>query len=170
MFMDSNTHQNYHQNQQPNSGLLRFRSAPSSLLSNFDETVDCGVTKSSFESERLMSRFMSSNGGDGDVGSHSFRDFDDKSTEAAAVTYTTSQQSYSALPPHYPKQSSSAMDSSYELLAMDHQSQGKSISSNLIRQSSSPAGLFANLSAQNGIFLFCFSVSLFNIVDFLRFL
>lgn len=150
MFMDSNTHQNYHQNQQPNSGLLRFRSAPSSLLSNFDETVDCGVTKSSFESERLMSRFMSSNGGDGDVGSHSFRDFDDKSTEAAAVTYTTSQQSYSALPPHYPKQSSSAMDSSYELLAMDHQSQGKSISSNLIRQSSSPAGLFANLSAQNG--------------------
>lgn len=158
MSMDSNTHQNYPQNQQPNSGLLRFRSAPSSLIANFNETVDCGVTKGSFESERLMSRFMSSSGGNGDVGSHSFRDFDDKSpvttTEEAAVTYSTSQQSYSVWPPHYPKQSnagiSSAMDSSYELLAIDHQSQGKSISSNLIRQSSSPAGLFANVLAQNG--------------------
>ncbi|EOX93711.1 Uncharacterized protein TCM_002633 [Theobroma cacao] len=44
----------------------------------------------------------------------------------------------SRLPPHYPRQSSatssSAMDSSYELLGMDHHSQGKPITSSLLSE------------------------------------
>ncbi|EOY09423.1 Basic helix-loop-helix DNA-binding superfamily protein, putative isoform 1 [Theobroma cacao] len=148
--MDSSTHQSYqNQNNQPNSGLLRFRSAPSSLLANFTNNLDCGVNKGSFESDRLISRFMNSSSGNSEI--------EDKSGTEVGVNYANSQQSYSGLPPHYPRQSSaassSAMDSSYELLGMDHHSQGKPITSSLMRQSSSPPGLFTNLSVQNGVVL-----------------
>ncbi|PNX81357.1 hypothetical protein L195_g037375 [Trifolium pratense] len=64
------------------------------------------------------------------------------------------------LPPHYPRHgsaaatSSSAMDGSFGLvgsLGMDHEtSSHKSFGSNLLRQGSSPAGLFSNISFQNG--------------------
>lgn len=166
--MDSSTHQSYqNQNNQPNSGLLRFRSAPSSLLSNFTNGLDCGGVNNKgggFDSDRLISRFMNSSGGGGDSVT------EDKSgtaaSAAAAVNYgnnnSQSQLGYSGLPPHYPRQSSatsssSAMDnSSYELLGrMDHRSQGKPVTSSLMRQSSSPPGLFTNLSIQNGIIHSC---------------
>ncbi|GLT96133.1 hypothetical protein SLE2022_137780 [Rubroshorea leprosula] len=150
--MDSTTHQNFElQNQQPSSGLLRFRSAPSSFLSNFSGSLDSGVNKVSLDSERLISRFANSSGGGGDI--------HDKSrvtaAEAVAVTYANSQQSYSGLPPHYPRHGSvtsfsSAMDGRYEFLAAGHQTQGKSVSSSLMRQTSSPPGLFANISVQDG--------------------
>ncbi|XP_022742034.1 transcription factor bHLH130-like [Durio zibethinus] len=146
--MDSSTHQSYHNqnNNQPNSGLLRFRSAPSSRIANFVDNLDYGVNKGGFDSDRLISRFMNSSRGDSEI--------EDKSGIEAAVNYANSQQSYSGLPPHYPRQSSatssSAMDNSYELLGMNHHSPGKPITSSLMRQSSSPPGLFANLSVQNG--------------------
>ncbi|XP_022766751.1 transcription factor bHLH130-like [Durio zibethinus] len=145
--MDSSAHQSYqNQTNQPNSGLLRFRSAPSSLLANFTNSLDCGISKGSIDSERSISRFMNSSGGD--------REIEDKSGTETAVNYANPQQSYSGLPPHYPRQSSatssSTMDSSYELLGMDHHSQGKPFISSLMRQSSSPAGLFTNFSVQNG--------------------
>ncbi|GKV34626.1 hypothetical protein SLEP1_g42987 [Rubroshorea leprosula] len=150
--MDSTTHQNFElQNQQPSSGLLRFRSAPSSFLSNFSGSLDSGVNKVSLDSERLISRFANSSGGGGDI--------HDKSrvtaAEAVAVTYANSQQSYSGLPPHYPRHGSvtsfsSAMDGRYEFLAAGQQTQGKSVSSSLMRQTSSPPGLFANISVQDG--------------------
>ena len=143
--MDSSTHQSYqNQNNQPNSGLLRFRLAPSSLLANFTDSLDCGVNKGGFDSDRLVSIFMNSSDGDSEI--------EDKSGTEAAVNYANSQQGYSGLPPHYPRQSS-AMDSSYELLGMDDRSQGKPVTSSLMRQSSSPPGLFTNLSIQNGIVL-----------------
>ncbi|XVE96044.1 hypothetical protein REPUB_Repub02eG0187300 [Reevesia pubescens] len=146
--MDSSTHQSYqNQNNQPNSGLLRFRSAPSSLLANFTDSLDYGINKGGFDSDRLISRFMNSSGGNIEI--------EDKSVTEAAVNFASSQQqSYSGLPPHYPRQSSattsSAVDSSYELLGMDHHSQGKPNTSSLMRQSSSSPGLFTNLSVQNG--------------------
>ncbi|XWS59209.1 hypothetical protein CRYUN_Cryun08bG0101800 [Craigia yunnanensis] len=145
--MDSNTYQSYqNQNNQPNSGLLRFRSAPISLLSNFTDSLDCGVNKGGFDSDRLISRFMNSSGGDSKI--------ENKSRTEAVVNYGDSRHGYSGLPPHYPRQSSatssSAMDSSYELLGMDHRSQGKPVTSSLMRQSSSPPGLFTNVSIQNG--------------------
>ncbi|XWS43203.1 hypothetical protein CRYUN_Cryun16bG0082500 [Craigia yunnanensis] len=89
---------------------------------------------------------MNSSGGDSEI--------EVKSGTESAVNYGNSRQGYSGLPPHYPRQScatsSSAMDSSYELLGMDHRSQGKPVTSSLMRQSSSPPGLFTNFSIQNG--------------------
>lgn len=138
--MDSSSNQHYdHQNNQPSSGLLRFRSAPSSLLSNFaDNRVDHGSILHCQE-------------------------FEDKSTarvKEEAASYVNLSRSYSGLPPHYPRQSSatssSAMDSSYGLIgsmAMSHHEHVKRVDSSLAGQNSSPAGLFENLSVQNGIFL-----------------
>ncbi|CAL9025869.1 unnamed protein product [Prunus brigantina] len=165
-FMDSNSHQNLHsqehQTHQPNSGLLRFRSAPSSLLANFNENSDLGlIGKNPIEgsdSERLFSRFANyTHTNDSDSWPSSFQVLDDKSTVTAteaAVTesrMSSQQQGYSGLPPHYPRQSS--FNGSYGLVgsaAMNHHTQPKAVHSNLVRQSSSPAGLFSNSSVQNG--------------------
>ncbi|GAV63922.1 HLH domain-containing protein/Ras domain-containing protein [Cephalotus follicularis] len=152
--MNSNYHLQQLQNQQPNSGLLRFRSAPSSLLANFTDTIECDVNKGSFETEKLISRFMNSGDANCDLSSGSFAKLEVKSPvtamDTAAVTY--------GLPPHYPRQgsatSSSTVDSSYGLLSsmsVNHHTQEKSVNSSLLRQSSSPAGLFAHLSVQNGM-------------------
>lgn len=136
--MDSNSNHSYHhQNSQPGSGLLRFRSAPSSLLANFN---DNGVTNDSVLN---------------------FQELEDKSAvrvREAPLSYANSQQTYFGLPPHYPRQSSATtttMDSSYGLIgsmAMGHSEQAKRVDSNLARQNSTPAGLFSNLSVQNGTF------------------
>ncbi|XP_048321938.1 transcription factor bHLH130 isoform X2 [Ziziphus jujuba] len=175
--MDSNTHQSFHhqqqQDHQSNSGLLRFRSAPSSLLINFTEEGggDCGggVNKNGScegsESERLFTRFVNYSGNNDSDSTPSFQDFDDKSTvtatEAAVVSnrMNSQQQGYNTgLPPHYPRHgsntSASAMDnSSFGLvgsMAMDHQAQSKTVHSNLARQNSTPAGLFSHISVPNG--------------------
>ena len=134
VFMDSNT--NYHhqqnQNQPPNSSLLRFRSAPSALLANFTDIGDSvhkgGNICDDFESERFMPC-----GG--------FQD--------------SAMSCQSQLPPQYPRQSSStsssAMDGLYGVVNSNNinNKQGSS----LVRQSSSPAGLFTHPSAQNGTVL-----------------
>ncbi|XP_062167653.1 transcription factor bHLH130 isoform X1 [Alnus glutinosa] len=151
--MDSESQHDYqHQNQQPNSGLLRFRSAPSSLFSNFTEGVASGANKGNFtegpESERLISRFLNYGGS-----------ADTTSPTEAAVNRVNSQQGYSVgLPPHYPRYStanttSSAMDGSYGLvgsMATEHHVPVKAVNSNIVRQSSSPAGLFSHVSIPNG--------------------
>lgn len=162
-----NTHQSFnHQTHQPNSGLLRFRSAPSTLFMNFTGNGDCvgaGVGKNNSmdgsESARLFSRFVNFNGtvNNDSESSPTFQDFDDKSSVMAAHHRYNS----TGLPPHYPRQSSSmtssAMDNgSFGLvgsMAMDSQTQAKSVNSNLVRQSSSPAGLFSHTSVPNGIVL-----------------
>ncbi|KAF5474090.1 hypothetical protein F2P56_006023 [Juglans regia] len=169
--MESNSQHSYqhqqHDNHQTNSGLLRFRSAPSSLLSNFtEECVGSGANKGNFtegsDSERLISRFLNYGGG-ADSTSPSFQDFEDKppvlaATEGAA-NRVSSQQGYSGgLPPHYPRYSTtattpSAMDGAYGLagsMAMDGHVQTKAVNSNIVRQSSSPAGLFSQISIPNG--------------------
>ena len=160
--MDSNTHDNYLPQHQPSSGLLRFRSAPSSVLANFMETeaevsADSDANKANFtegsESERFISRFL--NYGTSNTDSIAMK------RESSNSHSQAQQQGYSAsLPPHYPRQSLSptAMDDdgSYGLvgsMAMDHDVQSKTGNPNIIRQSSSPAGLFSHLSVQNGIVL-----------------
>ncbi|GMI64734.1 FLOWERING BHLH 4, ABA-responsive kinase substrate 3 [Hibiscus trionum] len=105
--MDSSSHQN--QNNQSSSGLLRFPSAPSSLLANFTDT----------------SRFMNSSAGGNNEN-------EDKSGSEAAV-----KPNFSGLPPQYPRQSS-AMDRPYDLLGMDQRCQGKPVTSSLMSQSNSP--------------------------------
>lgn len=119
-------------NQPPNSGLLRFRSAPSSLLDNFTDDGDA-IHKGAnlcddFESERFM-------------GCGGFQD------SAASCQIQ--------LPPQYPRQSSStsssAMDGSYGVVNSNNMEAKQG--SSLVRQSSSPAGLFSHLSPQNGTVL-----------------
>lgn len=102
-----------HSNQlNSNSGLLRFRSAPSSLLSNFNSVgTDYGEKSSSPENE--------------------MHDLEESKPFANGYCLSSSQ-----LPPQYPRQSNTG--SSY----------GGVVGSNhLMRQSSSPAGIF---SPQNG--------------------
>ncbi|KAI4348744.1 hypothetical protein L6164_009427 [Bauhinia variegata] len=162
--MDSNSHQNYQPQQQPNSGLLRFRSAPSSFLANFTEALDSsgnkGNTWENSESERLISRFVNYSE-NSDTTSLSFQELEDKPSKArneASLNLMNShaQQAYSGLPPHYPRHNSttsSPMDNSFGLgvsMGMDQETQSKSFGSHLLRQSSSPAGLFSNISFQNG--------------------
>ncbi|KAK7392831.1 hypothetical protein VNO78_21280 [Psophocarpus tetragonolobus] len=155
--MDSHTHhhQGYqlHQQNQSSSGLLRFRSAPSSLLSNPTPFVGYG----------------------GEVGSGSFQDLEGNNSNnnsssnnhkgcSKALSLMNSHKGYGGvgLPPHYPRHgssssatSSSAMEGSLGLIGsmgMDHEAPHKRLGSNLLRQSSSPAGLFSNnnIPYQNG--------------------
>ncbi|KAF7818986.1 transcription factor bHLH130 [Senna tora] len=166
-------------NSLPNSGLLRYRSAPTSLLSNFTQPLlHSHVNKpnntpwdTSSQSHTLISRFLNNN----DTDSPCFQEFEGKAStkapppppaEAAALNRMNSHQPYNnnndnALPPHYPIPAtlnhsitaSSAMDSSYGLaasLGMDHQTQSKTFTPNLLRQSSSPAGFFSDISFHNG--------------------
>ncbi|XP_028787248.1 transcription factor bHLH130-like [Neltuma alba] len=154
--MDLNSHQNYlPQQHQSNSGLARFRSAPSSLLANFRQAAE------SVKSERRISRFANSSNST-DTASSSFQEVESehkppKSPSEAALSRMNSQQGYSGsgLPPHYPRHSSSyssSMDTSFGQMGsigMDHVTQPKSFASPLLRQSSSPAGLFSNISFPN---------------------
>lgn len=125
-----------YQNNQTNSGLLRFRSAPSSLFANFDN----GVDKSGDSNEDLMAE--------------SFKGLDDNKSLPNGFAVN------SQLPPHYPRHSSNlglgtqvgAMDnsSSYRMgSSMGMENQAKMVSS-LMRQNSSPAGLFSHLNSQTG--------------------
>lgn len=133
--MDSSTPPScQNQNSQPNSELLRFLSAPSSFLANFSQSLDTGLSKGGPHSERFLNPRQ------------------DKSGTEATVDHANSRQTFPGLPPHYPRQTSSAMDTSYLLLGMDP-SCGKPVTSSLLRQSNSPPGLFTNLSVQTGIVL-----------------
>ncbi|KAJ1409917.1 Myc-type, basic helix-loop-helix [Sesbania bispinosa] len=170
--MDSNTRQGYQfqQQNQPNSGLLRFRSAPSSLLANL--TPCSALNKSSHlwegsESERFVSRFVgygadSRNDTTAAASSSSFQELEENKPSSKSLSGMNSQQQGygGGLPPHYPLRhgsaatSSSAMDGSFGLvgsMGMDHEAPHKSFGSHLLRQGSSPASLFSNnISFQNG--------------------
>ncbi|XP_057982470.1 transcription factor bHLH130 [Malania oleifera] len=140
------------QNQQPpNSGLLRFRSAPSSMLGNFSNNGGGEKVSGSFEGFLHHRPPSSCVGGD--------------FAAEASVNHRNPQNGYgsnSQLPPHYPRQSSvpssSAIDGSYRAVnsvAVDRHAYAKNVnrsacSSNLTRQNSSPPGLFNHLAVQNG--------------------
>jgi len=144
--MDSNTHQLKQQNQSNSSGLLRFRSAPSSLFSNLTPSGDSNKVTKHFWDGSESERFVSN---------------DNNNNNISGLSCSKEMNSgYGAgLPPHYPRHgssastSSSAMDGSFGLvgsLEMDQETSHKSFGSNLLRQDSSPAGLFSNISFQNG--------------------
>lgn len=150
--MDSNTHQSYllKQQNQPISGLLRFRSAPTSLLSNKDSNSSSSSNHFWECSDNINS------------GSSSFQEFEENNNNNKTCSKELSEMNSSGygggLPPHYPRHgsgvtSSSAMNGSFGL-GMEHETTHKSFPSNLLRQGSSPASLFSNISFQNGILLF----------------
>ncbi|KAJ8753414.1 hypothetical protein K2173_019813 [Erythroxylum novogranatense] len=136
LFMDSSFSHNYQQqNDQPSLGLLRFRSAPSSLLSTFNDN--------GLNIDPILN----------------FKEFEDKSRAGvsdAAAPLMKSQQSNSALPPHYPRQNSSICSSPMGTsrgmvgtMALRQDEEVKRIDSILARQNSSPAGLVASFAVQN---------------------
>lgn len=147
LFMDCGTNTNYSTeynkhygtSNQNSTGLLRFRSAPSSLLENFTDGVGKSV-KNGGENQGLTSRFSSS-------GTHS------NQVSHSGNGYALNSQ----LPPHHPSSGASttqmeSVNGGYRIpnsIGMDHQGQLK-IGSNLTRQNSSPAELFSHLSAQSG--------------------
>ncbi|OIS98215.1 PREDICTED: transcription factor bHLH130 isoform X1 [Nicotiana attenuata] len=118
----------FDKNQNMNSGLLRFRSAPSSLFENFTD----GVIK--------IENFGSEN----------------KGFDLAGLNNQLVSQN-SQLPPQYPRQNTSANVGSMDgggyrvmgSLGNNHERQNK-LASNLMRQNSSPAGLFSHLNSQIG--------------------
>ncbi|XP_028097990.1 transcription factor bHLH130 isoform X2 [Camellia sinensis] len=132
----------HHQQSDSNSGLLRFRSAPSSLLSKFTNVGTDSSEKgpmnnqcSSPEAQRLTHLTSQS----------LFQDLEEIKPLAINGFSVTSQ-----LPPQYPRHTSGT-----QLAAMDNTSSygvvGSIGSSSLMRQTSSPAGLFSHLTAQNGM-------------------
>lgn len=112
---------------QQNSALLRFRSAPSSVLENFTH----GVEKNHGSGSRF--NLGTTNGRLVSQGSLNLEDSGCKGLG----------NGFSGLPPQYPRQSSSTQ-------LMDG---GGLLGSNLMRQNSSPPGLFSHLSPQNGTVL-----------------
>jgi len=176
--MDSNSLHDYQDQHHPNSGLLRFRSVPTSFLVNFSrsQALHSDVNKAnnpweSSESDRLISSFVNNDNTD----PSGFQELDGNAPKSpiteAALNLMNSQQKQgynnnnndnnnnsNGLPPYYPGHNSTAsspMDSSYGFagsFGMNHQTQSKPFASNLLRQSSSPAGLFSNISFPNGIY------------------
>lgn len=176
--MNSDSQKQQQQQQQMNSGLMRFRSAPSSLPENF---IDGGEGSDGFlpqssnpEAETMFSGFNFPQ----DSVSPNIREIDDKgmvsqrspqlrAIEHEDVVVPRHDRFTSAWPldlqmeqlPNRSSQSGAAIDSSFRVMnsmAIDSQ-QVKSGSNcaNLIRHSSSPAGLFSNLNVENGMGSIC---------------
>ncbi|KAL5708163.1 hypothetical protein ACHQM5_018988 [Ranunculus cassubicifolius] len=169
--------------QQMNSGLLRYRSAPSSLFANFmdgDDDFIAAATAaaaaathnrpSSPEAESMFARFM----GTCDSTSQSLHEIGEKSVSVKAedrsgnhfmsgIDGGEQMMFHSHSQPPLPPQAilnhgSNVGDNVYKVqsnMELDQQSSspmkmGSGSVSNLIRHSSSPAGLFANLHVENG--------------------
>jgi hypothetical protein len=169
--MDSNS--NICQTQHNNSGLLRYRSAPSSLLTtlvdnnNSNNNIGCVNNDEAFrnsEMETMFAKLISSSNGFNN--SEPLNDqFGGKPVVKTEDFVSVSQQNgYSSYQNHQIQclnnnGSFSAMSS----LASDNSSQTKMSSSNcnnLISQKSSPAGFFSNYSVDNGMYHVCPLISL----------
>ncbi|MQM07103.1 hypothetical protein Taro_039937 [Colocasia esculenta] len=176
---ESGLNHHHQQQQQMTNGLLRYRSAPSSLLGEMCEDF-LPHRSSSPEAETMLARFMSPDlqeqiaekpsGGGGVLASGPQRkpQFMPTMDHGASETFqhqnsgfssSASHMEYHAPPP--PQQQltnhSSAATSaeiSYRVessVAMDNEQVKSGVNgSNLIRHSSSPAGLFSHLSVENG--------------------
>ncbi|KAJ9697928.1 hypothetical protein PVL29_007169 [Vitis rotundifolia] len=188
--MESNLQHHQHQQQQMNSSLMRYRSAPSSYFANFIDGEDCEEflqhRPSSPETERIFSRFISS-GGTEDSSSHTVMNMRQNSQamapesevvvsqqtqfmasmkHGAEVLQQQQQNGYasgsqmmyqtSSPMPHHNSAAPGPVENSYSAVSsmgMDQSQQmkiGGSNNSNLIRHSSSPAGLFSHLNVENG--------------------
>ncbi|KAK6937096.1 Myc-type, basic helix-loop-helix (bHLH) domain [Dillenia turbinata] len=155
--MDSDLHQqNQHQQQPINpSGLMRYRSAPSSFFANFDDCAD--------ETERFFARFMAGTGAASDdtlneqqnqfMGSPMKHETSDTNLQQQQqMIYQSNSQ-----PPLINQNASvsSPMESSYRAvnsMAVDRKMANSNINNhlNLTRQNSSPSGFFSHLNVENG--------------------
>ncbi|KAL9371369.1 hypothetical protein Peur_036509 [Populus x canadensis] len=173
-FMDLNPY-HYHQQQQQiqqNSGLMRYRSAPSSILESLVNVtsghdgggIESGdyryLRSSSPEMDTMLARFMSSCNGSGDSSSQNLQEFGER--PAIKQEGGDSEMVYQSLPGHNLVTDNSvsvgnSMDSAFNVMssmALENSMQATKMStangSNLARQNSSPAGLFSDLGVDNG--------------------
>ncbi|KAL5567185.1 hypothetical protein UlMin_030349 [Ulmus minor] len=173
---------------QMNSGLVRYRSAPSSYFADVLDREFCQQffnRPSSPETERIFARFMNSEADDS--ASQKITTQPEQQTQFPAKpigneapvlqqqpqppppqpqqqtninSYSSSSQSFyqsTAKPPLIPSQGlASGNEGSYSSMGMNRfppMRTGGANSSNLIRTSSSPAGLFASISIDNNGFV-----------------
>ena len=114
-------------------GLLRFRSAPTSLLESFTEkTGKLGFSR--FYPDEMNEAEAEAENGDVDDGHAS-----DNNNKGSGSRFANSQ-----LPPQYPRQSGAQLGY-----------RGVALNQGLMRQNSSPAGFFS----QNGNFFMCLYIS-----------
>lgn len=129
------------QQQQLNSSLMRYPSAPSSLIENFINGNGDGCDDFS-----MFATFLS-RGGRNFVSSHLY----DNGEKTSAPSQSSSPQ---FMAPNHRSADDVAIESSCKnLMAMDSEHVMKSSSncSNLIRHGSSPAGLFSHMDVENGM-------------------
>lgn len=211
-FMDSNffhmqQQQQQQQEQQPqqSSGLMRYHSAPSSLLVSFLDHSGGGsgsgdyryARPSSPEVDAMLSRFASQCNGPDHSGSNGLHQFGDRSVMkqeekdsipeqnrysngSSHMMYLNEAQQVHALHSHNSMDTSvsggSAFNGSFGVINSAgfedslQPKMGAGNRSNLVRQSSSPAGFFSDITADNGtsslsiLFLFrlLFLIALFD--------
>ncbi|KAJ6896027.1 transcription factor bHLH130-like isoform X1 [Populus alba x Populus x berolinensis] len=174
-FMDLNPYHHHQQQQQQiqqNSGLMRYRSAPSSILESLVNGtsghdgggIESGdyryLRSSSPEMDTMLARFMSSCNGSGDSSSQNLQEFGER--PAIKQEGGDSEMVYQSLPGHNLVADNSvsvgnSMDSAFNVMssmALEKSMQATKMStangSNLARQNSSPAGLFSDLGVDNG--------------------
>ncbi|GFZ20649.1 basic helix-loop-helix (bHLH) DNA-binding superfamily protein [Actinidia rufa] len=160
-------HQQQQQQQPMSSGLMRYRSAPSSYFASLinsggvggGENCDDFSPSSAFKSrnraiflEVLVWCWMHTT----DIYQHHEHQQNSNYSSSSQTIYQS--QSQSSLPNHNSATSNSEMDKPYSMVSstpMDSLNQMKMSSggggnSNLIRQSSSPAGFFSHINMDNG--------------------
>ncbi|CAO2831794.1 unnamed protein product [Amaranthus hypochondriacus] len=132
---------NHQPQQHQNSGLLRFRSAPSSLFNEFTQnSSDSGKFNGRISDEFVESYEKKPQRLDSLTGFLS-------SPQMVGCEQSNTPNTQLNLPPQYPKQNHVTISSSMETSnSMRHGSCGL----NLNRQNSSPAGFFNQLNTQNG--------------------
>ncbi|KAI3721957.1 hypothetical protein L2E82_32977 [Cichorium intybus] len=174
--MDSHPHNQRQQQQQQqgqqvmNTSLTRYRSAPSSYFSNLinsgmyeDEDVDpfFNPRASSPETDRILSRFMSSGGSGDNLSSHHNLSqirgndppfMDPLKQERVTFSYQPQQQQQQQMIYQNHQQSDHNNNSvvSGASSAMVDPLTAMNPPSNLLRQSSSPAGFFEHVNMDNG--------------------
>lgn len=158
MSSDVYNHQHYHQN----SGLMRYQSAPSSLLASFVDGGSHHLQSSSHETENMFARLVSgSSDSQGLQGVGAMKHEEEAMEEGTNGYSNASQMIYNSQPMqtvsvHGSASSGSNMESSFR--AMNPMAAENSVKireencSSLVRQSSSPPGLFSTLTCENGIF------------------
>ncbi|XP_040993591.1 transcription factor bHLH130-like [Juglans microcarpa x Juglans regia] len=167
-------HQHQHHQNQMNSGLTRYRSAPSSYFSGIIDREFCQQffnRSSSPETERIVDRFMSSGGTHDDAsevaakeaGHQSMQFMASMNNEAAGVVqqqmnYDSASQNFYQNPsrPPLPNQGlNSSLEGSHSM-RMDRilpqtkmGAGGGNNNSSLVRHNSLPAGSFSHISVEN---------------------
>lgn len=179
-----NDHQSQHQQNQMNSGLTRYRSAPSSYFSSIldrEFSEQFFSRPSSPETEQIFARFMSGGGGGGAGGGGGTDDAASEvgakegnsqptqfmqsiNNEAARVlqqqsNYGSTSQSFYQSPSRLPLPNQGLNSMGTDPLTQ-MKTGGGGNTSTLIRHSSSPAGLFSHINVENSTRLLSFSTSL----------